>query len=305
MDLDSHYIEICKANSGAIRFQVKSNSGCAQLYLSGINPPHKDLFDITLSLESRIGNLETRNMDSTSAVTPFINLIEQFQELWLTWYNGDICLGFGDNPEPFLRYKYQNNENEMIGYIKFVKKLSLTEWIYEKSPIISEALQPKKLCSGELRWVTLIDHKLPPDALIAGFEKEPLYIACALHGHSMCPGKYVPSKRKAFVPWGGREHAKDDFQVLCGYNATWVKTGSNKIPQNAFIGGISEVRQEPLYIGRAVHEGNLINGKIHVIYHTCYIPYEGKEVEIYDQFEVLVLPDQNYRGILGMPEFDM
>ncbi|XP_047985009.1 uncharacterized protein LOC125225371 isoform X1 [Leguminivora glycinivorella] len=126
-----------------------------------------------------------------------------------------------------------------------------------------------------------------------------------MHQYSMCPGTYVPSKRKAFVPWGGRAHAKDDFQVLCGYNATWIKTGSNKIPQNAFVGGRSEVRQEPLYIGRAVHEDNLISGKIHVIYNTCYIPYKGKEIEIYDQFEVLVLPDQNYRGILGVPELDM
>ncbi|XP_047985011.1 uncharacterized protein LOC125225371 isoform X2 [Leguminivora glycinivorella] len=65
MDLDSPYIEnieICKANSGAIRFQVKSTSEPAHLFLSGINPPHRNHFKITLSQESRIGNLEPVNM---------------------------------------------------------------------------------------------------------------------------------------------------------------------------------------------------------------------------------------------------
>ncbi|KAI8438204.1 hypothetical protein MSG28_010822 [Choristoneura fumiferana] len=86
--------------------------------------------------------------------------------------------------------------------------------------------------------------------------------------------------------------------ILCGYNAAWVKTEGAKIPQNAFIAGTSEVRQEPLYIGRAEHDGCLINGKIHVIHGTCFLPYYGEEIVVYS-YEILVVPDVNFRGTLA------
>lgn len=77
------------------------------------------------------------------------------------------------------------------------------------------------------------------------------------------------------------------LQILCGYNAKWVKTRLNEIPENAFVGGYSEVRREPLYIGRAMLDGNMITGKVHVLYSTCYLPYKGKEVEV-SHYEILV-----------------
>lgn len=66
---------------------------------------------------------------------------------------------------------------------------------------------------GKLKWMTMVDDHLPPDAMIGGFEDEPIYIARAEHRGSMCPGKYVPSNRLAFVPWGHRAHSKDRFEV--------------------------------------------------------------------------------------------
>lgn len=66
-----------------------------------------------------------------------------------------------------------------------------------------------------------------------------------------------------------------------------MKTRLDHIPENAFIGGYSEIRREPLYIGRAMVEGNLITGKVHVIYKTCYLPYKGREVEV-TRYEILV-----------------
>lgn len=80
------------------------------------------------------------------------------------------------------------------------------------------------------------------------------------------------------------------FQVLCGFNAKWVQTRANLIPQNAFIGGYSEVNNEPLYIGRAMIQGRLICGKVHVLYKTCYLPFQGREVEVY-VYEILVIPE--------------
>lgn len=59
----------------------------------------------------------------------------------------------------------------------------------------------------------MADGVLPPDAMVGGFESEPTYIARAEHNNSICPGKYVPSRRRAFVPWGHMEHPKENFQV--------------------------------------------------------------------------------------------
>ncbi|PZC85670.1 hypothetical protein B5X24_HaOG215940 [Helicoverpa armigera] len=123
--------------------------------------------------------------------------------------------------------------------------------------------------------------------MIGGFQNEPIYIARAEHIRSVNPGKFVPSAGRAFIPWGGREHSTSRFEILCGYNAMWVKTRNNQIPHNAFIGG-SEVMNRPVYISRAKVNGNLICGKAFA--HHAYLPYRGKEIKI-DSYEILVLPD--------------
>lgn len=72
----------------------------------------------------------------------------------------------------------------------------------------------RKVEGGQLRWVKMTEGgTLPEDALIGGFENEPLYIARAMHNRSLCPGKYVRSKNKAYVPWGNSEHEKNIFEV--------------------------------------------------------------------------------------------
>ncbi|XP_073957886.1 uncharacterized protein isoform X2 [Choristoneura fumiferana] len=302
--------ELYPASSGAIRFQVKCTSGVALLALCNVKPPHKELFKIILGGASKIQQAHNHCHDIIDPVnTEFIDFTVQHQEFWITWFGGVIHVGFGDQTNPFMWCNYVREENVKIGYIKFNKKhlnrhtrtVHFTDWIYEESPIALRPTKFKKINGGDLRWVPLnaeIDHRVPADALIGGFEKEPLYIARAHHNGSLCPGKYVVSLRRAFLPWGRREHQKTRLEILCGYNAAWVKTEGAKIPQNAFIAGTSEVRQEPLYIGRAEHDGCLINGKIHVIHGTCFLPYYGEEIVVYS-YEILVVPDVNFRGTLA------
>lgn len=87
------------------------------------------------------------------------------------------------------------------------------------------------------------------------------------------------------------------FQILCGFNAEWIKTKCNHIPTNAFIGGYSEVLNEPLYIGRAMYDGKLLIGKVHVRFDLCYLPYRGREVEM-SSYEILVIPEDEIRQSL-------
>lgn len=81
------------------------------------------------------------------------------------------------------------------------------------------------------------------------------------------------------------------LQILCGFNAKWMKTRADHIPRNAFVAGFSEVDNEPLYIGRAMLGCNLVPGKVHVLYKLCYLPFYGQEIEV-DIYEILVTPGE-------------
>lgn len=55
------------------------------------------------------------------------------------------------------------------------------------------------------------------DAIVGGYENEPLYIARAIHFNSLTPGKYLRTTNKMFVPWGHTAYRKYDFEVRTIY----------------------------------------------------------------------------------------
>lgn len=59
----------------------------------------------------------------------------------------------------------------------------------------------------------MTNRDLPEQAFVGGFEDEIIYVARSVHNRSLCPGKYIPSQHRVFVPWGGEEHAKEQFDV--------------------------------------------------------------------------------------------
>lgn len=70
-----------------------------------------------------------------------------------------------------------------------------------------------------------------------------------------------------------------------------MKTKGDLIPPHVFAAGYAtETNREPLFIGRTRIGDNLIPGKVHTHYKTCYIPYENREEEK-SEYEILVLPD--------------
>lgn len=99
----------------------------------------------------------------------------------------------------------------------------------------------------------------------------------------------VPSHGVAYVPFGGREHPKNQYEVLCNGTVSWIPSAHGHIghtPSNAVLGGMTS-SGEPLYIGRANYNGSLTPGKIQPSHNTLYIPFGGTEVAIRD-YEVLV-----------------
>lgn len=88
------------------------------------------------------------------------------------------------------------------------------------------------------------------------------------------------------MAWGGQEHSKQEFEVLCNGNVSWIPSAHGHIPPGAVVGG-STSSGERLYIGRAHYNGSLTPGKIQPSHNTLYIAFGGNEVAIRD-YEVLV-----------------
>lgn len=69
--------------------------------------------------------------------------------------------------------------------------------------------------AGGAQWVNASGGQVPPGAVPAGNDTsgEPMFVARAQHEGAMLPGKLVPSHGCAYVPWGGAENGKNEYQV--------------------------------------------------------------------------------------------
>lgn len=65
----------------------------------------------------------------------------------------------------------------------------------------------------------------------------------------------------------------------------WVKCDGKEIPSNAVVGG-EDHHGVPLYVGRALHDGSLIPGKINLATGSCFVGWNGDAFEK-TEFEVL------------------
>jgi len=130
---------------------------------------------------------------------------------------------------------------------------------------------------------------VPPTAVHGGVDKDgaQIYVGRAYHEGDWIPAKVIPDRHVAYVAYGGGEHAKDSFQLLCEQRFDWVPTSGTNIPPGAVEGGRTE-NGEPLYVGRVWHDGAHTVGKVHPSHGTCYIPYAMQEMGFPD-YEILVL----------------
>ncbi|XP_049873966.1 uncharacterized protein LOC126372310 [Pectinophora gossypiella] len=297
--------ELYKADTSAIRFQVRypNGTGFACFTLTAKENPKKDLYQVFFGPTYRFVDITKNGEHESKRFTLSEPIGSDFREFWMTWHSGVICMGESDRPNPILVYTDHRITRNNIGFIKFFIKSARwpVEWFYEASPVVLKSVENRKIEGGIVDWVEVDSNSpFPDDALIAGFENEqPLYVARARINGSLCVGKYLRSKRRGYFPWGGRQYVEDEVELLTGYNVKWVKTKGACIPENAVVGGYSEVRREPLYIGRAMYENNLLVGKVHVLYKACYFAHRRKEVEV-SAYEIMVRGDLSGRGELAV-----
>lgn len=123
---------------------------------------------------------------------------------------------------------------------------------------------------------------------MGGYDSDgsPIYVGRCFHEGDSLPTKVIPSKRKAFIPWGSTEHSKENYELLVGENYSWQPCYGANIPPNAISTG-KTTSGESLYVGRGHHSGSLAVGKVQPSHGCLYIPYNGAEIKL-EKYEILV-----------------
>lgn len=139
-------------------------------------------------------------------------------------------------------------------------------------------------------WVQAENGEFPPNAVKVGYDSgNVVYVARAKHMGDNIPGKFLPVYGLCYVPWGGREHEYDEYEVLTdphGSTFEWAYSNGSDIPAGTVQGG-NTANNEPLFIGRVSHNGAMCSGKVRPSDGILYVPYGGIEHQ-YEIFEYLV-----------------
>ncbi|KAL0901789.1 hypothetical protein ABMA27_006962 [Loxostege sticticalis] len=292
-----------KVSSSGVFFEVKSASAAAV----GLAKKPGDTCDVWVV----IGHLEKswikKHESGSKAVrTPSILHHEEYRSFWISWRNNVVQFGRGHETTPIVSEKYDGD----LSYITFSEHECNYErghpvhWRFELPPACIRTEQPKakSVSDGKLVWVDADSQSIPSDALLGGYENEPLYIIRGCHEEKWFPGKYVPSKRAGYITENyyneinSTTHELTEFQVLCGFDCTWVPihTYVGRTPVGAVEAGSGNY--DCLYVGRAYYNGHLIPGKVDPLKKVCYICYEGKEVPL-EEYEILVDPTENAHSV--------
>ncbi|KAL1448810.1 hypothetical protein WDU94_000070, partial [Cyamophila willieti] len=277
-----------------LKFQVKANNDAHLAFTQapGVGAPMYEVFIGGWNNTKSVIRKNGTKPDVAEVETPGVLTGAGPKGFWIIVQTGSISVGYDGESNSFLHYT--DPEPFPVHYYGVCTGWGATgEWhIEEPTPSTDPSApnEPQALVGKAPSWVPTAGGEFPDNAFEGGQDVngETLYIARARHEDALIPGKFVPSHSVCYVAFGGGEHAKDEYEVLCGgADATWVPTEAGALPPNAFPGGNTE-DGETLYIGRASHEGSLTIGKVQPSHNTCYIPFDGVEVPK-DEFEVLVI----------------
>lgn len=137
-------------------------------------------------------------------------------------------------------------------------------------------------------WVACFGGSVPPNAVRSGFtrNREPLYVGRGHHSGSLCVGKIHQSHGCLYIPFGGQEVRLDTYEVLVFQQTdNWVPSTPNYTPPGAVVAG-HDTDRTVIYVGRAMHNGEMLPAKFIPSKSCAYVCYAGFEHNK-TQFEVL------------------
>ncbi|XP_011136164.1 uncharacterized protein LOC105181234 isoform X2 [Harpegnathos saltator] len=290
--LEYHFYPV---TAGQIQFRVKAAND-AHVALTTGPQEGEPMYEVFIGGWSNSKSVVRKNRakpEVAEVETPGILSGDEYRGFWIRWDSGTLTVGKEGETGPFLTYA--DPEPFGIGYFGVCTGWGATgDWLIEAIccggsdgyPGTTPSAPAEIRDMGSECWCDASGGMVPPGAVEGGNDGETLFVGRARHEGALIPGKVKPSHCVCYVAWGGSEHGKTDYQVLCGCNPTWLPCSGGNIPQNAIPGGETE-DGEPLFIGRVHHEDTLTIGKVHPSHSVCYIPFAGSEVAFPD-YEILV-----------------
>ncbi|XP_020287829.1 uncharacterized protein LOC109856586 isoform X3 [Pseudomyrmex gracilis] len=279
--LEYHFYPV---TAGQIQLRVKAPND-AHIALTTSPQEGDPMYEVFIGGWSNSKSVLRKNRtkpDVAEVETPGILSGDEYRGFWIRWDNGVLSVGKENESAPFL--SYADPEPFGIGYFGVCTGWGATgDWLIEDPGTKPSAPLED---TGSMCWCDASGGMVPPGAIEGGNDGEPLFVGRASHEGALIPGKVKPSHSVCYVAWGGEEHGKTDYQVLCNCKSTWVPTSGGNIPHNAIPGGETE-DGEPLFIGRVEHEGAMTIGKVQPSHSVCYIPFGGAEVA-FPEYQILV-----------------
>ncbi|XP_044734499.1 uncharacterized protein LOC123296873 isoform X1 [Chrysoperla carnea] len=287
--------------AGGLDIQIRSPHNC-HVALTSDKQETDPMYELILGgWENTASAIRYRREkpDKVHVSTPHLLHAQEPRRLLIEWNNGHITARVTSRQHPiFLEWHDPNPIG--ISYFGVRTAWGATgKWrvkSYDPRDGLSGSAQPSAPSapapsgggSGAVCWVPAKSGEVPPTAVQGGQDNgEPLYVARAPHEGALIPGKLVASHGVAYVAWGGAEHGKEEYEVLCDCACSWVPASGGQVPEGAVPGGQTE-DGEPLFVGRVEHNGSLTVGKVQSSHSVLYIPYGGEELGFSD-YEVLVV----------------
>ncbi|XP_045779513.1 uncharacterized protein LOC123877031 isoform X3 [Maniola jurtina] len=309
---DNLQYQFFPVSSGSVQFKIRAPND-AHIALT-MGPQESDpMYEVFIGGWGNTKSVIRRNRTKPEKVeieTPYILNPGEFRGFWVRWDGGVVSAGREGEAIPFI--SWADPEPFPVNFVGVCTGWGATGTWKIEAPSAPQASAlysappgypgpgagypgagggypgVAPVSGGAGVWVDATSGQVPPGAVVGGQDcsGEPIYVARARHEGALIPGKLCSSHGCAYVPWGGKENAKNEYQVLIGGPSNWVPTNGSNIPPGAFPGGESE-DGEPLFVGRVRHEGSLTTGKVQQSHGVCYISFGGQELGFPD-YEVLV-----------------
>ncbi|XP_066587914.1 uncharacterized protein [Prorops nasuta] len=275
-------------NSGQIQFRVKAPND-AHIALTNGPQEAEPIYEVFIGGWGNSKSVIRKNKTKPEVAevdTPGILSGDEFRGFWIRWSDGAITVGKEGESSSFM--SYADPALFRVSYFGICTGWGASgEWLIEDPNVAPSApLEVQGLQTGSYCWCDASGGMVPPGAVEGGRDDEPLFVGRAHHEGALLPGKVKPGHCVCYVSWGGAEHGKTDYQVLCGCNPAWIPVEGGNIPPNAIPAGESE-DGETLFVGRVNHEGTLTIGKVQPSHQVLYIPFAGEEIPI-ASYEIMV-----------------
>jgi hypothetical protein len=292
---DSLQYQFYPFRNGIFQFRVRAPNDAHIILSGGPNETHPviEVFIGGWQNSKSVIRYNQNKPEVAEAHTPGILSANELRGFWVRYTDGVVTVGYEGEAASFLSWR-----DPMPFFVNYVGVCTgwgaQGSWViddqgepgYQQQGAYVPPSQPRGGYGASPCWVPASNGQVPPDAVEGGTDGgETIFVARARHEGDLIPAKLKPSHGVAYVAYGGGEHGKSDYEVLVGCRPQWMRSQGNSIPPQAVPAGETS-GGEPLFVGRAHHEGTLTLGKVQPSHGVCYIPYGGQEIA-YDSYEVL------------------